>query len=123
MKKNGRRPRTPALPTIAEGWNLDPGAVLDFETVAEAMRKSTATLAVAIMDNSIPFGIGQAEAMGAIATGSLGYAVDAYLRFFAAMGLPLDEIRGKLNEAVDDIWKQSAEAHVRHLAEKVGGQA
>lgn len=56
--------------------------------------------------------IDQREAVRALAEGGLAATVDGYLRFNAAIGLPLEEIRAELREAVDGYWEQSLATHL-----------
>ena len=117
------RQRRAAPLTIAEGWNLAPDAKLSFEDVAEAMRKSTAALATMILENVKEHEIGVPEAMTAIATGALGYSVNAYFRFFTAIGMPADKIKEQLQETIEDVWRQTIQNYVKHAIETSQGEA
>jgi hypothetical protein len=100
---------------------LPPGTEITYEDVAEAARKSFGALAPAILENVSQTSIcenGPGEAMAAIAAGALAWSVDAYFRYWTALGLSPGKIRAQMNREIDGFWKQSLSAGLRRATER-----
>jgi len=92
-----------------------------FEEAAEIARRAHAATSIDVGKHLDGVQIGQQDAIFGIAEGSLAQAVDAYLRYMAVFGVPLNEARALLDKSVDHYWKQGVVAHVTERARRASG--
>jgi hypothetical protein len=96
---------------------LPPGTVITWDQAAEAMRMSTGAIATEVYSNISDTNLTEVQSMTAIATGALGWAVNAYFRYWIATGMQPSEIRKHLDRNIKTIWEQSIFLYREHREE------